>query len=126
MTNFRLSDCKDTNASENGYQIVCNLANVGLREGDEVIQIYHVAQNVGKVDHPLPKRSLIDFDRYRLPAGTSIDIMFGIPVDALKIVNENGVRILYPGEHKLVVSRGHPEDEISINVVIPARNIYYV
>merc|ERR1712228_14861 len=109
LTTFSLSDCGCSPPSPDHYHLTCNLANVGAMEGDEVIQVYHVAVDIGKVDHPLPKRSLVEFERFRVPAGMSIDFMFALPIDALKVVNKEGIRTLYPGKHRLVVSRGHIE-----------------
>jgi len=126
LTQFSLSDCAYSAALPGHHMLACKLANVGLLEGDEVVQIYHVAQDIGQVDHPLPKRSLVDFERFRLPAGTSINITFRIPMDAFKVVNKDGARLLYPGKHRLVVSRGDIEDETSMDVVIPSIGVYFV
>merc|ERR1712048_1383184 len=126
LTKFSLSDCGCSPPSPDHYHLTCKLANVGAMEGDEVVQVYHVAVDIGKVDHPLPKRSLVEFERFRLSSGLNTDIAFAIPSDAFKVVNKEGVRTLYPGKHRLIVSRGHAEDEASIDINIPASGVYYV
>ena len=50
----------------------CTLTNTGRRTGDEVIQVYVRAQDGLRevTPHPVPSRSLVDFERVTLEPGT--------------------------------------------------------
>merc|ERR1719188_617962 len=50
LTHFHLSECKDRYIQAFGHEFTCRLANVGPRDGDEVVQVYHIAQDIGQVD----------------------------------------------------------------------------
>lgn len=117
LTTFQLSACNVV-AAKSVYSLKCTLTNTGSMTGDEVVQVYHVAQKIGKVDHPLPKRALVEFTRLTLAPGASSDVTFDLTTDALKVVNKEGVQTLYPGTHRLIVSRGHEADEQTVDVVI--------
>merc|ERR1712232_1488700 len=110
-TTFRLHSCHFMASTHSPPSFQCDLTNTGTRTGDEVVQVYHVAQSIGTADHPLPKRALIDFTRVTLSAGATTSIIFPLTFDALKVVNKEGVRTLYPGIHRLIASRGSPGDE---------------
>mmetsp|Transcript_68123 Transcript_68123/g.221823 ORF Transcript_68123/g.221823 Transcript_68123/m.221823 type:complete len:755 (+) Transcript_68123:43-2307(+) len=109
LTTYTLS-CRE--AAPRSRDFTCTVGNTGDRSGDEVVQVYHSAQHLGYVDHPLPKRALIDFARVTVPAGGSADVSFHIAEDALKVVNKEGTRVLYRGRHTLIFSRGHGEEKI--------------
>ena len=66
----------------------CQVSNTGSLDGDEVIQVYHAALDIGKVDHPLPKRALRDFQRVRVPAGQVAKLSFNYPLSTLEVVNK--------------------------------------
>lgn len=106
LTNFKLSDCSKTRDGA-----TCTLANVGTRIGDEVVQVYHSVKDIGKVDHPLPKKALVDFVRVTVAAGSSTSVSFSLDKDVFKVVNKNGERTLYSGSHSLTFTRGVPGDE---------------
>ena len=88
--------------------IACAVRNTGGRDGDEVVQLYHaVGDAVRKgLDHPAPRRALIDFARVSVAAGGVANVSFVVEMEALKVVNKTGARHLYPGEHRLYVARG--------------------
>ena len=58
------------------------------------------------LDHPAPRRALIDFARVSVAAGGVANVSFVVEMEALRIVNSTGARHLYPGEHRLYVARG--------------------
>merc|ERR1712151_151396 len=121
LTNFKLSSC-----SKSGSGVRCTLTNTGSRTGDEVVQLYHTAKTVGKVDHPLPKKALVDFTRVTLTAGSSTTVSFDFNSDVFKVVNKDGIRKLYPGLHALTITRGVTTDEQVLDYIIPKENAEFV
>lgn len=126
LTSFRLHSCDLGPSSHLFNSVNCTVTNTGNREGDEVVQIYHVAHSIGKVDHPLPKRALVGFTRVTIPAESSTSVSFSLSVDTLKVVNQLGVRTLYPGTHLLIVSRGSPGDEQILKIEVPSTYLQFV
>ena len=121
----------------------CLVRNTGDLQGDEVIMIWHaISDDIrNQLDHPAPKRELLDFARVRVAPGGSSQVRFGIDVDSrqgvvdcpssvpaeephssdllsLRIVNRQGSRVLCSGYHDLTVSRGvgNPHDEVHYGV----------
>jgi len=97
----------------------CTVTNTGTRDGDEVILVYHAAgQQIRKsVPHPVPIKALVDFERVRVSAGKSATVEFILFDRSFALVNENGVRTMYPGLHYVIFSRGHGTDVV-LNVTI--------
>ena len=57
--------------------------------------------------HPVPIRSLIDFERVSVPKGGTTTVVFHVDHKSLELVDENGELRKYPGQHQLIASRGH-------------------
>eukprot|EP00438_Fugacium_kawagutii_P024420 Skav222383 [mRNA] locus=scaffold2692:362839:366684:- [translate_table: standard] len=89
------------------FTFLCQLQNTGTLDGEEVLQVYHSAVDIGKVDHPLPKRALRDFKRVAVAAGQKVTVDFTVSRRELELVNKAGSQTLYPGVHLLILSRGH-------------------
>lgn len=92
----------------------CTVANTGSMGGDEVLQVYHLAgaDIRAKVDHPVPIKQLVDFERVTVPAGgTSERIQFVLSTDALRLTNNDGDRVVYSGTHTFLFSRGNGKDQ---------------
>jgi len=119
LTTFKLS------CSSEKLDFACTVANVGGMLGDEVVQVYHNVQPVQQMDHPLPQRALVDFARVTVPAHGSAGVNFHLTEDALKVVNKAGARVLYPGRHTLIFSRGHG-DEQNFTVNVPTSTVQHV
>ena len=87
-----------------------------------MVMVYHVAgaavRAVATKTHPVPLRSLVGFERVTLDPGTTQTIHFR-PFErkSFELVNADGNRTLYSGEHSLVFSRGHGA-EVAINVTL--------
>jgi hypothetical protein len=120
-TNFSLT-CRAMGSLALPLAVSCNVTNTGDRTGDEVVMVYHVAGAVVRATatktHPVPLRSLVGFERVTLGAGTTRTIQFR-PFErkSFELVNADGNRTLYPGEHSLVFSRGHGA-EVAVNVTL--------
>eukprot|EP00443_Scrippsiella_acuminata_P015208 CAMPEP_0115234328 /NCGR_PEP_ID=MMETSP0270-20121206/34737_1 /TAXON_ID=71861 /ORGANISM="Scrippsiella trochoidea, Strain CCMP3099" /LENGTH=774 /DNA_ID=CAMNT_0002649073 /DNA_START=30 /DNA_END=2354 /DNA_ORIENTATION=+ len=127
LTTFSMSCQRDMSKSTSvagvwdgsSLDLSCSVANTGSRAGDEVVQVYHRAVDIGSVSHPLPRRALIDFARISIQAAGSAEVKFRIERAGLELVNEHGVRKLYPGMHQLIFSRGHGE-EITFDIQVPS------
>jgi len=109
------------------YQINCTLINTGTRHGDEVLQIYHrVSQDIiDSVDHPVPIRALVEFERYSLAKGEKLLVRFNITDSMYTLTNNDGDKVIYPGVHYFDVTNGvNPASTITVN--IPEIKIYDV
>ncbi|CAK9000074.1 unnamed protein product [Durusdinium trenchii] len=111
LTTFQLNCFKAKVPQTGRFLFKCQLRNTGKLDGEEVVQLYHSAVDIGKVDHPLPKRALRDFKRIAVPAGKTVDVDFTGTLDVLGLINKQGQEQIYPGEHAIILSRGHVEDE---------------
>ena len=116
LTSFELSCARDERSASAlaAGTVVCELANVGDREGDEVVMAYHSAGDEirAAADHPVPRKSLFDFERVTLASGGKTQLRFPITDDALKLVNGTGDRVLVPGNRTLIFSTGAGPENI--------------
>ena len=62
--------------------------------------------------HPVPMRSLVDFQRVTVAPGQSQKVHFVIEPSSLSLTDENGEPRLYKGTHTFVASRGHGTESI--------------
>jgi len=97
------------------YVFTCTVSNTGPRDGDEIVMVYHSAgQDIRKIaPHPVPIKALVEFERVFVPKGGQTTIQFGLFDNAISLVNENGVRTLYPGTHQIIFSRGYGTDVVT-------------
>eukprot|EP00944_MAST-04C_sp_MAST-4C-sp1_P013117 g13117.t1 len=93
--------------------IDCNVKNVGTIGGDEVLMVYHSAGKDirEKVKHPVPITQLIEFQRVTVMHGQTEKVTFDIDKSSgFALVNEDGEKIVYNGQHDIIISRGHGKD----------------
>jgi hypothetical protein len=111
-TTFSLSCVNITGPTAYSYQ--CTVINTGNRDGDEIVMVYHSAgADIRKnASHPVPIKALVEFERVFVPARGQTVINFILFDRALQLVNQNGVRVLYPGTHSLIFSRGYGTDVV--------------
>jgi hypothetical protein len=110
-----------TNASSVwGVSITCTVANVGSRDGDDVVLLYHVVGDDIRagVDHPVPIHALVDFDRVSVARGASATVSFEVGDRQLAITNADGLYVVYPGSHSLCVRDGGDADLWCTTVVV--------
>lgn len=95
----------------------CEIDNTGALDGDEVLMVFHSsgADIRSAASHPVPLKSLVDFERVRVEAGASVALNFSLPQKSLMEVDENGGRVLYPGSHFLVFTNGAGS---SVNITV--------
>ena len=71
--------------------VSCTVSNDGGIAGDEVLMLFHAAgTDVRAVaNHPVPIRSLIDFDRVSVPSGGTATVEFHVDQKSLELIDEN-------------------------------------
>lgn len=103
--------------------VACQVRNHGTLNGDEVVQVYHRVIDVGKVDHPLPKRALVEFARVSVQAMKESTVSFELSKEHFMVVNKAGAKTLYPGKHQIIISRGCSDDEQVFTVTLPPHDV---
>ncbi|HEY0321789.1 MAG TPA: glycoside hydrolase family 3 C-terminal domain-containing protein [Pyrinomonadaceae bacterium] len=101
--NLKLSS-KKVKPSEN-VQVSVDVQNIGERGGDEVVQLYltDVAASV-----PVPIRSLRGVQRIYLKPGEKRRVSFTLTPRDLSLIDNNGKRVLEPGEFSISVGGKQP------------------
>ena len=82
-----------------------DVTNVGERDGDEVVQLYltDVAASA-----PVPIRTLVGFDRILLRPREKRTVTFTITARQMSLINDNGKRVIEPGEFAISIGGGQP------------------
>lgn len=95
--------------------LTCEVWNTGSMVGDEVLQIYHAVgddiRTAASKLHPVPIKQLVEFERFIdvAPHSAAVAITLSLdPSKVLAITSANGTKVVYPGEHTLVISTGVP------------------
>jgi beta-glucosidase len=107
-TNFAYSNLRfDARTVKAGQpiKVTVDVKNVGDRFGDEVVQLYltDVAASA-----PVPLRSLVGFDRVSLQPGEKRTVTFTISPRQMSLIDDNGKRIIEPGEFLVSAGGGQP------------------
>ncbi|MFP2996611.1 glycoside hydrolase family 3 C-terminal domain-containing protein [Spongiivirga sp. MCCC 1A20706] len=97
---FKYSNLKVLNEIESGnnLEITVDIENIGALAGEEVVQIYIENPNADSFN---PHKTLVAFDRTYFKAGEKRTLSFTIKKDQLSIVNNNGEKVVQPGEYKI-------------------------
>jgi beta-glucosidase len=82
-----------------------HLANRGVREAEEVVQLYLSAE---KADVTIPRCELKDFRRVCLAPGESATVEFTVTPEMMEIVNERGDSVLEAGRFTVTVGGSSP------------------
>ena len=82
-----------------------DVTNVGGMRGDEVVQLYltDVAASA-----PVPIRTLVGFDRISLRPREKRTLTFTITPRQMSLINDNGKRVIEPGEFAISIGGGQP------------------
>lgn len=64
--------------------------------------------------HAVPLKALIDFERIHVPGKSQAELTFSVPLSNIRVVDNDGRSVLYPGQHHLIFSNGSGD-----NVTIP-------
>ena len=90
----------------------CAVSNTGAVAGDEVVMVFHQAGDAIRTasDHPIPLKSLVQFDRVTLAPGASTTITFTLLEAAFELTTTDGNKTVIPGQRNIVFSRGTGND----------------
>jgi beta-glucosidase len=102
-SNLRLS-AKSVKAGES-VQVSADVENVGGRAGDEVVELY-VTDVLASV--PVPVRSLQGINRIFLKPGEKRRVSFTLKPEQLSLIDDNGKRIIEPGEFLVTIGGQQP------------------
>ena len=86
-------------------QVSVEIINCGERTGDEVVQLY---LRDDKASVPVPRHSLVGFQRVRLGPGKSVRVEFNLRQKQFACVNDEGQWVIEPGAFTLFVGGGQP------------------
>ncbi len=90
--------------AERGLRVTTTVRNTSTRAGEEVAQLY--------IDPPefdgAPRVALRGFKRFELKPGEQKKVTFELSPRDLSFVTRDGVRQVFPGEHRVTVGSGQP------------------
>jgi beta-glucosidase len=107
-SNFKYSGLKFSSkqiSSGENLTVTVDVTNSGKRAGDEVVQMY-ITDLVAK--YPVPIRSLAGIKRVALKAGERQTVTFTLKPDQMSVVDDNGKRLIEPGEFLISVGGKQP------------------
>jgi len=95
-----------------------SVANIGARDGDDVVQIYARVLN-SQVERA--ERELKAFARVSVPAGTSTDVSIDLPIERLAYFDEERDEfVVEPIVYELAAARhSHDDDAPAVSVRLP-------
>lgn len=86
--------------SHGDIRVTADVTNTGIREGDEVAQLY-LREDFTSVE--TPRRSLKGFSRIHLKPQETKTVSFSVPQDQLAVWNAEGKWVIEPGDVTLWV-----------------------
>jgi beta-glucosidase len=101
-SNLRLA--QDSRPAGDDLAGTVEVANVGPRDGEEVVQVYASAPD----GRGAPQHSLVAFQRVALAAGERQTVPFTVPAARLTVVDAGGVAQAVPGSWRLTVGGCSP------------------
>ncbi len=103
----------DTIAAGTTLSVTVPVTNAGARAGDEIVQAYLMppdAGRIGSLTDPVLQRQLVGFQRLTLDTGKTREARFTIDPRSMSSVDRAGVRRVLPGEYRLWLGGGQPDD----------------
>ena len=102
-TQFKYSNIQlsaDTLKGKNIIQLRVDIANIGSREGEEVVQLY-IRDELSSMVTPV--LALKDFQRVSIAAGDYKTLYFNIDSSKLSSIYKNGLSVTEPGLYRLMI-----------------------
>eukprot|EP00026_Physarum_polycephalum_P002953 Phypoly_transcript_02962.p1 GENE.Phypoly_transcript_02962~~Phypoly_transcript_02962.p1 ORF type:complete len:862 (+),score=98.40 Phypoly_transcript_02962:97-2586(+) len=92
--------------ASNGTDITVDYKNMGPLSGDDVFLVFHrVSQTITEsVNHPVPFRALVEFDRVSVEEGAGGSVSLSVPWSRFALTDNSGNKVLYSGTHYLDVT----------------------
>jgi len=81
-TQVQYGTVRGERGADGAIRLTTEIANVGKRDGDAVVQVY--AHRVGEINPRLPRERLCAFQRIALPAGGRAGVTLTVPAEALR------------------------------------------
>jgi beta-glucosidase len=106
-TTFKYSNLQLSKKIVSGKETVnaeVTVANMGKKEGNEVVQLYITHQNIPFA----PLFALKGFKRILLKAGASTKVNFLVTPDLLKLIDDKGNSVFIPGTVKIIIGSSLP------------------
>jgi len=100
------------------YRVSSAVTNTGDRDGDEVVQLY-VSDVEASV--PVPRWHLEGFRRIHLKRGETQNVRFELAAGQLAAYNDAGLPFVEPGEFRISVGGGQPDDPAGGAVTVSLR-----
>ena len=103
------ASASDTSAAarENGFDITVNVKNTGSVKTGDVVQIYAKAL---EDKNEVRNFKLVGFKRICLDAGESKDVTISITSDVLKVITEDGSKVIPEGRIAIYAGLGQPDE----------------
>ncbi len=96
---------KDRIRNNESIEVKVTVSNTGAVAGDEVVQLYITDVEAG---FRVPLLTLSEIERVSLDPGASREVTFSITPEMLKVVNEEGKKVLEKGEFRISVGGSVP------------------
>ncbi|MBV8629573.1 MAG: glycoside hydrolase family 3 C-terminal domain-containing protein [Silvibacterium sp.] len=111
-TTFAYSNLKIPSSANAGDPVTveATVKNTGKTAGDEVVEVY-LTQPRG---FQTPRRELAAFDRFHLNRGQSTQVKLTIDPRSIGQINEQGTRVILPGDYTVSVGSAQPDDTTAI------------
>jgi beta-glucosidase len=116
-TTFTYSDLKVKKTSDGGLEVAVSIKNTGNADSDEVPQVYVGAPGTVPDGVEFPVRTLIAFDRVRIPAGKSDRVTLHVAPRQLQYWSTAQSKWISPGG-KRTISVGASSRDLRLNQTI--------
>ena len=107
-SNFKYSGLKlSSKQIRSGEEVIVSVevTNAGSRAGDEVVQLYITDVTAS---YPVPIRSLAGIKRFALKPNEKRTVTFTLKPDQMSVTDDNGKRLIEPGEFLISVGGKQP------------------
>lgn len=92
--------------------ISVTVSNLGSMGGSEVVQVYLLPPNIDSVDPPL--QELVAYTRVFIDPSISTTVKLTVTSYMMSLVNDKGVRYIYPDTYALSVGGSSPGDSLAV------------
>lgn len=103
-TSFELTDANTEGTPEDGMKLRVRVTNTGSYEGAETVQVYVKSPMKGA-----PNAQLKALKKVSLVPGEAKDVELTLPAKAFGVYNEDGERVLVPGEYEVYLGTSAPD-----------------
>jgi len=115
---------RDTVASGESVTARVTVTNTGERSGAEVVQVYLTDVDASA---RVPQASLVAFGRVELAPGESQTAVVAIEPRHMELVNDEGLRVLEPGEFRVTIGGASPGPRaMALGAPQPAQAVFRV